>query len=130
MIKITKWARVAFFPLLVCVISSMATVAEAGVFWTIKINGIITTSTGRVDIDLGGYTPTGPNPAGTSWVACPSNIVRLATNASGAAVNEKYVDRMLSVALSAYKTNANVRLNIERDGAGNCSSTQVFDQGV
>jgi hypothetical protein len=44
-------------------------------------------------------------------------------------VEEKYIDRMLSVALSAFKTGSSVRLAIKRSETGKCYTSQIFDMG-
>jgi len=47
---------------------------NATVYWTAKINGVISTASGTAAIRLDG-TPTSPNPSGTAWEACSSGFV-------------------------------------------------------
>lgn len=104
--------------------------ANAAVYWTVKAdNGIYSTSAGTAAINIGNYIPTGPNPAGTVWEECSNNWIYFHKKADGTLIEEKYVDRMLSIALAAYKTNSNIRVGIDRDASGKCYTSQIFDQG-
>nr|VFK81340.1 MAG: hypothetical protein BECKSD772D_GA0070982_13152 [Candidatus Kentron sp. SD] len=116
------------FVMLVGVFLSVS--ANATVYWTVKAeNGVHTTSSGMVAINIGNYQPTGPNPSSTVWEACSHNWIYLHKAADGTIIEDKYVDRMLSVALAAYKTDSRIRVAIDRDASGRCYSAQVFDQG-
>lgn len=104
--------------------------AHAGVYWTTKINGgVHATAGGTVAINIGNYTPTGPNPSNTVWQECKNNWVYLNKKADGTRIEDKYIERMLAIAISAYKTDSRVRLSITRDEAGKCYSSQIYDQG-
>jgi hypothetical protein len=112
------------------IITFLTTTANAAVFWTVKATkGILTTSAGTVAINIGDYSPTGPNPAGTEWEDCKNNWIYMHKTADGTAIDDKYVDRMLSVALAAYKTDSKIRVQIERDDTGYCYTAQIYDEG-
>jgi hypothetical protein len=49
--------------------------------------------------------------------------------ADGTAIDDKYADRMLTIALAAYKTDSRIRVKIERDDSGSCYTNQIYDQG-
>ena len=116
--------------LILCLGIMLSNQAVSAVFWTVKAqNGVHTTTTGTVAINIGNYSPTGANPAGTEWVDCASNWIYFHKTADGDLVEDKYVDRMLSVALAAYKTDSRIRVGINRDASGKCYTTQIFDQG-
>lgn len=102
---------------------------HAAVFWTVKAAGVHTSTSGTVAINIGPNIPTGPNPSGTEWVSCTSNWVYFHKRADGSSVEEKHVDRMLSVAISAFKTGGRLRLAINRDSNNKCYTAQIFDQG-
>ncbi|WP_153301718.1 hypothetical protein [Endozoicomonas arenosclerae] len=101
----------------------------SAVFWTVKATGIHTTTSGTVAINIGSSTPTGANPSGTEWESCDSNWIFFHKKADGSMVNEKYVDRMLSVAMSSFKTGSRLRLGISRDVNGKCYTSQIYDLG-
>jgi hypothetical protein len=101
--------------------------SNAEVFWTVKTeNGVLTSSSGTVAINIGNNTPTSPNPSGTNWNPCNNNWIFLNKTADGSTINSKYIDRMLAVALVAYKTDTAIRVKIERDASNNCYSSQIF----
>jgi hypothetical protein len=100
------------------------------VYWTVKPSGILVTSSGRVVIQHSTSTPTGPSPAGTQWTQCSQRMIILDKKLTGEEVTDKYLDRMLSVALAAQKTGSRLRLRIERDNNNNCYSSQVYDVGL
>jgi hypothetical protein len=103
----------------------------AGEYWTVNITGLITTTSGRVAINIGNGTPIGPNPADAVWAACNSNWIYFDTDADGHAVEDKYVDRMLMAATSAFKTGTKVRVSITRKSSNNsCYTSQIFDIGT
>lgn len=108
---------------------SMPLAAEQ-VYWSVKISGgVYAKSDGSVAFNIGAYQPTGANPAGTEWVACRNNWVFFHKDSSGVAYSDRSIDRMLSVALAAYKSGATIRVNISRDASNNCYTHQIFDQG-
>lgn len=98
-------------------------------FWTVKAKGIHTTTSGTSAIFIGGYKPTGPNPADTVWEGCHQNFIYFHQRADGEKVDEQYVDRMLSIALAAFKTDSYIRVGINRSESGRCYTSQVFNQG-
>ncbi|MCH9692340.1 MAG: hypothetical protein K0U59_09835 [Gammaproteobacteria bacterium] len=101
------------------------------VFWTVKAeSGVLASASGSAYIGIGGSIPSGPNPAGTEWQKCKSNIIYFHKKADGTVIDDKYVNRMLSVALTAFKTGSKLRVAIDRDESGRCYTSQVFDQGL
>ena len=89
--------------------------ANSAIYWTVKATGGIHTNiSGAVALSIEGYTPNNPNPPGTKWEPCNENWIFFNKTANKTEINEKYVDRMLSVALAAYKTNARIRVAVER----------------
>ncbi|MGI0116197.1 hypothetical protein [Zooshikella sp. RANM57] len=97
-------------------------------FWTVRIDGgIHTSSQGAAALNTGKFQPSGPIPRGTQWVACKGNWIYFHKNAKGQLIDERFVDRMLSVAISAFKTKSYVRVALERDSKNNCYTSQIFD---
>ena len=86
------------------------------------------TSDGRVAINIGKYQPTGANPSDAEWVACKDNWIYFNQKYDGTPIDEKYVDRMLSIALAAYKTDSHIRVAITRSDTDRCYTSQIFDQ--
>ncbi|PHQ83181.1 MAG: hypothetical protein COB58_10630 [Thalassobium sp.] len=114
-----------FIAMVVASISSHATV-----FWTVKAEaGVYVTNSGVVAINIGSYVPITPSPIGTAWEPCANGWIYINKKADGSVNDEKYIDRMLSVALAAFKTNSNIRIGIDRDPSGSCYTMQIFDQG-
>lgn len=87
------------------------------------------TTAGVVALNIQSYTPTGPNPSNTEWVPCVSNWIYFHQKSDGTAVEDKYIERMLGIALAAFKTNTPIRVAIKRDEAGKCYTSQIFDLG-
>jgi hypothetical protein len=105
--------------------------SNSAIYWTVKADGgIMTTSSGISATNIASYIPTGLNPSDSIWESCKNNWVYFNKAADGSFFEEKYIDRMLSTALAAYKTNSLIRVAIERDASNNCYSSQVFDQGT
>ena len=103
---------------------------NAAEYWTAYIKGVHTTTNGTVAVNIGStQTPFGPNPAGSVWESCSGNWIYFHTDASGNAIKEVYIDRMLSTAISAFKTGTKVRFSISRSSSGKCYTGQIFDQG-
>ncbi|MCP4748807.1 MAG: hypothetical protein GY874_22150 [Desulfobacteraceae bacterium] len=104
--------------------------AESVEYWTVKAqNGVIANADGKVLINIGNYQPTGPNPADTVWSSCKSNWIHLHVTADGTEVEKEALNRMLSIAIVAFKTNSRIRVAITRDSLGKCYSSQIFDVG-
>lgn len=108
---------------------SVSIYATDSIYSTVKIDGIHATSSGVVAINLGKNIPTGLNPSTSVWERCKNNWVFIHKDNKGNKINEKYVDRMLSVSLASFKSNTSVRLNIKRDSLNNCYSSQIYDLG-
>jgi hypothetical protein len=100
------------------------------VYWTVKPTGILTSSSGRVLIQHSAQNATSPNPGGTQWEACSQRFIILDKDINGNKVDDKHLDRMLSVALSAQKTGSRLRLRVTRDSSNNCYTSQVYDLGL
>ena len=108
----------------------LSATASAGEFWTVRIDaGITTSASGNTGINIGQFQPTDPNPATATWAPCNSNWIYFHKKANGELIEDKFVDRMLSVAIAAYKTKSRVRVSLERDASGNCYTSQIFDMG-
>lgn len=108
-----------------------SSIAKAdAVYWTVTPTGIIATSGGKVAIQHSTTGATSPNPAGTPWTECKSRLILLNKNASGSVVDDRFLDRMLTIALAAQKTGSRLRLRIDRDQNNNCFSNQVYDMGL
>ncbi len=103
---------------------------SAPVYWTVKAEGgVFASANGTAYINISGYVPSGPNPAGTKWQECKSKIIYFYRKADGTAIDDIYVNRMLSVALTAFKTGSKIRVAIDRSESGRCYTSQIFDQG-
>ncbi|MCH9663759.1 MAG: hypothetical protein K0U66_08925 [Gammaproteobacteria bacterium] len=103
---------------------------SATVFWTVKAEtGVLASASGTASMGIGGSIPSGPNPSGTKWQTCRNNVIYFHQRADGTAIDEKYVNRMLSIALTAFKTGSRIRVAINRSESGRCYTSQVFDQG-
>jgi hypothetical protein len=98
------------------------------IFWTIKIKGIYVSNSGQAAIAIKG-TPSSPNPSGTTWTDCKKNWIYFHKNVDGELTPDKYLDRMLSVAMSAQKTQTSVRVGIARSPSNYCYTYQIFDLG-
>lgn len=125
------WIRMQknIFSVTLAFLLSTASISNAAVYWTVKVdNGIMATSNGAVAINIGGYQPTGANPSGTEWEACKDNWIYFNKKSDGTLVEDKYVDRMLSIALAAYKTDSHIRVAITRSDTNRCYTSQIFDQ--
>lgn len=106
------------------------TPAQAAEFWTVKSEGgVLVTNTGTAALNIGSYQPTGPNPAGTTWVPCNGNYIYFHKKADGSVVDPVLIERMLATALSAFKSSSRIRVSIERDSSGNCYTNQIYDLG-
>ena len=96
-------------------------------YWTVKIKGgVISKSNSFTAIHLGGYQP---HETGKQWTQCNNGWIRFDKTHSGTVVSEKSIDRMLAVALTAFKTNGFVRVGIDRDASNNCYTNQMWDRG-
>ena len=104
-------------------------VSNASVFWTVQAKGIMTKFDGTAVINISDNMPTSPNPSGTEWITCKDNWIYFHKAADGTIVEDKYVDRMLSVALSAIKSGTHLRISVDRDSNNRCYTNQMYDLG-
>jgi hypothetical protein len=117
-----------FIYIIILIVPESVSAAE---YWSVKAKGgIHTTIDGTVAINIGNYSPSYPSSASSSWVPCKNNWIFFNKTSGGTNVEDKYVDRMLSVALAAYKTDSIIRVGIDRDSSGYCYTMQIFDQGM
>lgn len=103
--------------------------SHSTVFWSVKATGIHTTTDGTAAINIGSSEPVAPNPSETVWAACHQNFIYFHKKADGELVSDAYVNRMLSVAMGAFKTDSWIRVGLNRSESGRCYTSQIFDNG-
>lgn len=97
------------------------------VYWTIKPTGTMANTRGQVAVNFGNNIPTSPNPSDSQWESCYGNWLYFHETQNGEPVSDAMVSNMLAIALSAYKTNQDIRVGVERDESGKCYTTQIFE---
>ncbi|WP_444908292.1 hypothetical protein ACJJIR_10315 [Microbulbifer sp. SSSA008] len=109
-------------------LSTTSYASDTAVYWTVYAwNAVHVTSSGTAAINIGNSNPYNPNPSETLWEPCKDNMIYFHQSADGTLIEEKYVDRMLKVALAAVDFNGSrMRVAIDRDENGNCFTSQVY----
>lgn len=97
------------------------------VYWTIQPTGTMAKADGQVAVNFGNNIPTGPNPSDSQWEPCSGNWLYFHKTHNGQTVSDSVVSNMLAIALSAYKTNQQIRVAIERGTDGRCYTSQIFE---
>lgn len=112
--------------MLLCTTMPLAANAEC---WTVKAEGgVIAKSNETAAINTGQIPPLKPNPKDAQW-RCRYNNVWFHRNEKGEAFDDKAVDRMLTVALSAFKSDSYIRVCFKQDSNNDCYTYQMFDIG-
>ena len=100
------------------------------VFWTVKAeSGVLVTKTGIAAINIGNFQPLSANPPDTAWIPCEGNWIYFHQEADGTPIDDKLIDRMLSAAFTAFKTDSYIRVGISRNADNFCYSSQIYDSG-
>lgn len=114
-----------YFTLFIAI--AFPSMVNATEYWSMKVTGIITRSDGNVAINIGTNQPTNPYPSGATWVACVGNWIFFHRDENWISVGDQEINRIMSVALTAYQSNHDVRVGMNRDSGGTCFLTSLHD---
>jgi len=109
-------------------ISSQVCLAEQ-VYWTFPPSsgqGVLVNNTGMISLFVSSVVPTSPNPAGTAWIPCRSNVIRFDRKLDGSAVPQLIVNQLLANLLFAQANNSSIRTRISRNSNNDCFGSEVF----